>query len=343
MIIVLKNNSQEKQVEELLNWLDQFHVSTNLVEGVHSNVIGLIGDTTQIDIEAVQAKECVENVQRVQEPYKNANRKFHPDNTVIDVAGRKIGGGKLQVIAGPCSVETEEQIITTAIAVKEAGATMLRGGAFKPRTSPYSFQGLGKEGIDLLIQARKITGLPIVTEIMDLSDLDCFADVDVVQVGARNMAFRRGGAAYIASATAGRASEKSFLSASGNRKRVDGGGRQRAMGHAIANTFKSVAGSSVTTVAGFLALCVMTFALGRDLGIVMAKGVLIGVVCCVTVLPAMVLVFDKAIEKTRHKPLVKSLDKPSAFITKHYKVWVVIFLVLLFPSIYGTCYDLAAP
>ena len=172
MIIVLKNNSQE---------------STNLVEGVHSNVIGLIGDTTQIDIEAVQAKECVENVQRVQEPYKNANRKFHPDNTVIDVAGRKIGGGKLQVIAGPCSVETEEQIITTAIAVKEAGATMLRGGAFKPRTSPYSFQGLGKEGIDLLIQARKITGLPIVTEIMDLSDLDCFADVDVVQVGARNM------------------------------------------------------------------------------------------------------------------------------------------------------------
>lgn len=110
MIIVLKNNSQEKQVEELLNWLDQFHVSTNLVEGVHSNVIGLIGDTTQIDIEAVQAKECVENVQRVQEPYKNANRKFHPDNTVIDVAGRKIGGGKLQVIAGPCSVETEEQV-----------------------------------------------------------------------------------------------------------------------------------------------------------------------------------------------------------------------------------------
>ena len=114
MIIVLKNNSQEKQVEELLNWLDQFHVSTNLVEGVHSNVIGLIGDTTQIDIEAVQAKECVENVQRVQEPYKNANRKFHPDNTVIDVAGRKIGGGKLQVIAGPCSVENEDQIIETA-------------------------------------------------------------------------------------------------------------------------------------------------------------------------------------------------------------------------------------
>lgn len=187
MIIVLKNNSQEKQVEELLNWLDQFHVSTNLVEGVHSNVIGLIGDTTQIDIEAVQAKECVENVQRVQEPYKNANRKFHPDNTVIDVAGRKIGGGKLQVIAGPCSVETEEQIITTAIAVKEAGATMLRGGAFKPRTSPYSFQGLREEGIRLLLKAKAETGLPIVTEIMSQSDLPLFDEIDVIQVGARNM------------------------------------------------------------------------------------------------------------------------------------------------------------
>ena len=177
MIIVLKNNSQEKQ----------FHVSTNLVEGVHSNVIGLIGDTTQIDIEAVQAKECVENVQRVQEPYKNANRKFHPDNTVIDVAGRKIGGGKLQVIAGPCSVETEEQIITTAIAVKEAGATMLRGGAFKPRTSPYSFQGLREEGIRLLLKAKAETGLPIVTEIMSQSDLPLFDEIDVIQVGARNM------------------------------------------------------------------------------------------------------------------------------------------------------------
>lgn len=187
MIIVLKNHSGEQEVNELMNWLARFNVSTNLVQGVHSNIIGLIGDTTHVDIEAVQAKECVESVQRVQEPYKNANRKFHPDDTVIDVRGRIIGGGKTQVMAGPCSVETEEQIITTAIAVKQAGATMLRGGAFKPRTSPYSFQGLGKEGIDLLLQARKVTGLPIVTEIMDVSDLDLFADIDVVQVGARNM------------------------------------------------------------------------------------------------------------------------------------------------------------
>ena len=187
MIIVLKNHSSEQEVNELMNWLARFNVSTNLVQGVHSNIIGLIGDTTHVDIEAVQAKECVESVQRVQEPYKNANRKFHPDDTVIDVRGRVIGGGKTQVMAGPCSVETEEQIITTAIAVKQAGATMLRGGAFKPRTSPYSFQGLGKEGIDLLLQARKVTGLPIVTEIMDVSDLDLFADIDVVQVGARNM------------------------------------------------------------------------------------------------------------------------------------------------------------
>ena len=144
MIIVLKNNAKETQIQALMEWLKQFNVSTNLVEGVHSTILGLVGDTTQIDIESVQAKECVDSVQRVQEPYKNANRKFHPDDTVIDVMGRKIGGGKLQVIAGPCSVECEEQIITTAIAVKEAGATMLRGGAFKPRTSPYSFQEIGR-------------------------------------------------------------------------------------------------------------------------------------------------------------------------------------------------------
>ena len=187
MVIVLKNSATEKQIDQLMDWLHSFDVKTNLVQGVHSNIIGLIGDTTSIDVEAVQAKEIVEAVKRVQEPYKNANRRFHPDDTVIEVRGRKIGGGNLNVIAGPCSVECEEQIITTAIAVKEAGATMLRGGAFKPRTSPYAFQGLGKEGIDLLVQARKITGLPIVTEIMDLSDIDLFADVDIVQVGARNM------------------------------------------------------------------------------------------------------------------------------------------------------------
>lgn len=187
MVIVLKNSANDQQVAELVEWLHRFDVKTNLVTGVHSRIIGLIGDTTSIDLDDVRAKEVVESVKRVQEPYKNANRRFHPEDTVIEVAGRKIGGGELNVIAGPCSVETEDQLMQTAIAVKNAGADFLRGGAFKPRTSPYAFQGLGAEGIRLLLQARKETGLPIVTEIMDLSDLDLFADVDIVQVGARNM------------------------------------------------------------------------------------------------------------------------------------------------------------
>ncbi|MBR6101064.1 MAG: 3-deoxy-7-phosphoheptulonate synthase [Ruminococcus sp.] len=187
MVIIIKDKATEEQVGELMEWLHGFNVKTNLVTGIHSRIIGLIGDTTSIDIDAVQAREIVEAVRRVQEPYKNANRRFHPDDTVIEVGGKKIGGGTLSVIAGPCSVETEDRLMQTALAVKEAGADFLRGGAFKPRTSPYAFQGLGKEGIDLLIQARKETGLPIVTEIMDLSDLDLFADIDIVQVGARNM------------------------------------------------------------------------------------------------------------------------------------------------------------
>ena len=186
MVIVLKDSANKKQIEELMEWLTRFDVKSNLVEGVHSKIIGLIGDTTAVDIESVQAREIVDTVKRVQEPYKNANRRFHPLDTVIDVRGRKLGGDRLQVIAGPCSVETEEQTIKTAIAVKEAGATILRGGAFKPRTSPYAFQGLGKEGIDILKKARAETGLPIVTEIMDVSDIDLFDDVDIIQVGARN-------------------------------------------------------------------------------------------------------------------------------------------------------------
>ncbi len=186
MVIVLKDSANKKQIEELMEWLTRFDVKSNLVEGVHSKIIGLIGDTTAVDIESVQAREIVDTVKRVQEPYKNANRRFHPLDTVIDVRGRKLGGDRLQLIAGPCSVETEEQTIKTAIAVKEAGATMLRGGAFKPRTSPYAFQGLGKEGIDILKKARAETGLPIVTEIMDVSDIDLFDDVDIIQVGARN-------------------------------------------------------------------------------------------------------------------------------------------------------------
>ncbi len=187
MIIILKNGAKAESVRDLEENLKAQGVSVNHIEGVNQNIIGLVGDTSAIDVENLLAQDCVENIRRVQEPYKKANRKFHPDDTVIPVRNTVIGNGSLQIIAGPCSVESEEQIITTAIACKEAGATMLRGGAFKPRTSPYSFQGLGAEGIRLLIKARAETGLPIVTEIMDSADIDLFADVDVIQVGARNM------------------------------------------------------------------------------------------------------------------------------------------------------------
>ncbi len=187
MIIILKKGAQSDSVRRLEDNLKAQGVSVNHIEGATQNIIGLVGDTSAIDVENILAQDCVENIRRVQEPYKKANRKFHPDDTVIPVKNTVIGNGSLQIIAGPCSVESEEQVITTAIAVKEAGATMLRGGAFKPRTSPYSFQGLGAEGIKLLIKARNETGLPIVTEIMDCSDIDLFADVDVIQVGARNM------------------------------------------------------------------------------------------------------------------------------------------------------------
>lgn len=187
MIIILKQNASQESIDRLRSVLDKHDVKINEITGAHKNIMGLVGDTSHIDIESLMAQDCVENVQRVQEPYKNANRKFHPEDTVIDCGSVKIGDGSLQIIAGPCSVESEEQIITTAVAVKEAGATMLRGGAFKPRTSPYSFQGLREKGIELLIKARSITGLPIVTEIMSAADIDLFADIDVIQVGARNM------------------------------------------------------------------------------------------------------------------------------------------------------------
>ena len=187
MIIILKNDAQAESVRRLEENLKAQGVSTNHIEGVNQRIIGLVGDTSAIDVENILAQDCVENIKRVQEPYKQANRKFHPDDTVIPVKDTVVGNGSLQVIAGPCSVESEEQVITTAIAVKEAGATMLRGGAFKPRTSPYSFQGLGAEGIKLLVKAKAETGLPIVTEIMNSADIDLFADVDIIQVGARNM------------------------------------------------------------------------------------------------------------------------------------------------------------
>ena len=187
MVIILKQNANKDSVERLRSILGNYDVKINEITGAQKNIMGLVGDTSHIDIESILAQDCVENVQRVQEPYKNANRKFHPENTVVDCGGVKVGDGSLQVIAGPCSVESEEQIITTAIGVKEAGATMLRGGAFKPRTSPYSFQGLRDKGIELLLKAKSVTGLPIVTEIMSASDIDLFADIDVIQVGARNM------------------------------------------------------------------------------------------------------------------------------------------------------------
>ncbi|MBQ2823288.1 MAG: 3-deoxy-7-phosphoheptulonate synthase [Oscillospiraceae bacterium] len=187
MIIILKKNATEESISRLEALLQNKGVKANHIAGANQNIIGLVGDTSHIDISNLAAQECVEDIKRVQEPYKNANRKFHPDDTVIEAGGVKIGDGSLQIIAGPCSVENEDQIMTTAIACKEAGATMLRGGAFKPRTSPYSFQGLREEGLKLLIKARQETGLPIVTEIMSQSDLDLFADIDVIQVGARNM------------------------------------------------------------------------------------------------------------------------------------------------------------
>ena len=189
MIIVLKPNADKEKILLFKSALqEKYKVTVNAWIGVESTVLGLIGDTTHIDEDWVYAQEVVENVKRVQEPYKKANRKFHPDNTVITFpTGQKIGDGNLCIMAGPCSVETEEQINYVAQRVKDAGATFLRGGAFKPRTSPYSFQGLKSEGLDLLKGARKVTGLPIVTEIMRVSHIDMFESVDIIQVGARNM------------------------------------------------------------------------------------------------------------------------------------------------------------
>ncbi|MDO4563639.1 MAG: 3-deoxy-7-phosphoheptulonate synthase [Clostridia bacterium] len=187
MIVVLKKNPDRGQLDSLLQWLEKQNVSVHESVGESSVILGLVGDTSRIDMDLISALDIVDTVKRVQEPYKNANRKFHPSDTVVKVGDTQIGGGNLTIMAGPCSVESEEQIIAVAKAVKAAGATMLRGGAFKPRTSPYSFQGLGEEGIRLLEAAKRETGLPIVTEIMDASQLKYFENVDVIQVGARNM------------------------------------------------------------------------------------------------------------------------------------------------------------
>ena len=187
MIIVLKENPAKERLEKLTEWIKSYNLDIHFTEGRHTTIMGLIGDTSQLDIDILKALDIVEDVMRVQEPYKNANRKFHPLDSVFNIGNTSVGGDIFTLIAGPCSVESEEQICEIAKAVKEAGATMLRGGAFKPRTSPYAFQGLRKEGINLLLQAKKETGLPIVTEIMDISHIDLFTDVDVIQVGARNM------------------------------------------------------------------------------------------------------------------------------------------------------------
>lgn len=187
MIIIVKNNGSKKQLDNLTDWIKSMGLDIHYSKGETSTVLGVIGDTSKVDIDLLRSLDIVENVTRIQEPYKKANRKFHPEDTIIDVGGNLIGGNHFHMIAGPCSVESETQIIEIAKAVKAAGATLLRGGAFKPRTSPYAFQGMRAEGIKLLLEAKAETGMPIVTEIMSISHLDSFRDVDVIQVGARNM------------------------------------------------------------------------------------------------------------------------------------------------------------
>ena len=188
MIIIINSKTNPEKVSDLVNWIERKGLKTHITEGDYQNIIGVIGDTSRIDEDQLKSFDIVEAVKRVSEPFKQANRKFHPHDTVVEVTPEvKIGHGNFGLIAGPCSVECEEQIIFVAQSVKAAGATMLRGGAFKPRTSPYDFQGLKAEGLKLLLEAKKATGLPIVTEIMSAEHIPLFEDVDVIQVGARNM------------------------------------------------------------------------------------------------------------------------------------------------------------
>ncbi len=187
MIVVLKPNPNPEQVEGFISWLEGKGISVHKSVGVNETVFGLVGDTASLDIGLIAALDIVEDVKRIVEPYKDANRKFHPEDTVIPVGNTQVGGGTLTIMAGPCSVESEEQLVGIAKAVKASGATMLRGGAFKPRTSPYSFQGLGEVGIQYLVTAKQETGLPIVTELMEINQIPLFKDVDVIQIGARNM------------------------------------------------------------------------------------------------------------------------------------------------------------
>lgn len=187
MIAILKPGTTPAQTDHLVSWLKAMNLDVHISHGEEVTILGLVGDTTRVDIDLLKSLEMVDTVKRVSEPFKQANRKFHPMDTIIEVGNARIGGGYFAMIAGPCSVESEAQIVEVAQAVKASGANLLRGGAFKPRTSPYAFQGMGAEGIRLLLKAKEATGLPIVTEIMNISTLDLFADVDVIQVGARNM------------------------------------------------------------------------------------------------------------------------------------------------------------
>ena len=187
MIAVLKQGTTPEQTEHLINWLRRMDLQVHSSQMQDITVLGLIGDTNHVDPDLLKNMEIVETVKRISEPFKQSNRKFHPNDTIVEIGNVRIGGGYFAMIAGPCSVESEEQIIGIARAVKESGADILRGGAFKPRTSPYAFQGMKDEGIRLLLEAKRETGMPIVTEIMNISTLDLFSDVDIIQVGARNM------------------------------------------------------------------------------------------------------------------------------------------------------------
>ena len=187
MIAVLRKGITTQQKQHLIDLIKQMNLDVHVSEGVGATVLSLIGDTSRMDMDFLQNLDAVENVKRISEPYQQTNRKFHPEDTIVEIGNVKIGGGHFALIAGPCSVESEEQIIEVAQAVKASGASLLRGGAFKPRTSPYAFQGMKNQGIQLLLKAKEVTGLPIITEIMSISTLDLFADVDVIQVGARNM------------------------------------------------------------------------------------------------------------------------------------------------------------
>lgn len=187
MIAILKPGTTQQQKDHLIAWLNNMNLDVHVSQGQEVTILGLIGDTSRVDIELLNSLEIVDSVKRVSEPFKQANRKFHPQDSIVQAGNVKIGGGYFVMIAGPCSVESEDQIVEVAQAVKASGADILRGGAFKPRTSPYAFQGMGGDGIKLLLKAKEATGLPIITELMNINTLDLFEDVDIIQIGARNM------------------------------------------------------------------------------------------------------------------------------------------------------------